>query len=82
MTSFKTRNGREVKDGGGVLPDIVIDPGKYGMIIRSLLKERLFFNYATVYRFLNDSIADNFIFSDIEFSNFKTFFIIKIKFIF
>ena len=73
MTSFKTRNGREVKDGGGVLPDIVIDPGKYGMIIRSLLKERLFFNYATGYRFLNDSIADNFIFSDIEFLNFKTF---------
>ena len=54
MSSFFTKNGREVKDGGGILPDVVIDPGKYGMIIVSLLKERLFFNYATDYHFYND----------------------------
>ena len=34
-----------MKDGGGILPDIIIDPGKYGMIIASLLRERLFFDY-------------------------------------
>jgi len=73
MTSFSTRNGREVKDGGGILPDIVIDPTKYGMIITSLLKERLFFDYATKYRFLNDSISNDFILSDEEFINFKTY---------
>lgn len=73
MTSFSTRNGREVKDGGGILPDIVIDPPKYGMIITSLLKERLFFDYATEYRFLNDSISNDFILSDEEFVNFKTY---------
>ena len=73
MTSFSTRNGREVKDGGGILPDIVIDPTKYGMIITSLLKERLFFDYATKYRFLNDSISNDFILSDEEFVNFKTY---------
>jgi len=73
MTSFQTRNGREVKDGGGILPDIVTDPGKYGMIIVSLLKERLFFDYATNYRYLNDSISDNFIFSDADFLSFTTY---------
>ena len=73
MTSFTTRNGREVKDGGGVLPDVVIESEKYGMIIASLLKERLFFNYATNYRFKNDSIADNFIFSDKDFIDFKIY---------
>ena len=77
MTLFKTRNGREVKDGGGILPDIVTDPGKYSMIISSLLKERLFFDYATEYHFFHDSISDNFIFSDAEFLNFTTYLIDK-----
>ena len=73
MTSFATRNGREVKDGGGILPDIVIKPEKYGMIIASLLKERLFFDYATNYRFSHDSISNNFIFSDKDFVDFKAY---------
>jgi carboxyl-terminal processing protease len=73
MSSFYTKNGREVKDGGGILPDIVIDPGKYGMIIVSLLKERLFFNYATDYHFSHDSISNNYIFSDNDFKDFKRY---------
>ena len=73
MTSFKTKNGREVKDGGGILPDIITDPGKYGMIIASLLTERLFFDYATDFRFAHDSISSNFIFSDSDFLNFTTY---------
>jgi len=73
MTSFNTRNGREVKDGGGILPDIRIETEKYGMIISSLFKERLFFDYATEYRFLNDSISDSMIFSDAEFIQFKNY---------
>ena len=77
MTKFKTRNGREVIDGGGILPDIVIAPGKYGMIIASLLKERLFFDFATDYRFSNDSVLDNFIFTDSDFINFKTYLVDK-----
>ncbi len=73
MTVFKTRNGREVKDGGGILPDIITEPEKYGMIISSLTKERLFFDYATSYRFSHDSISKNMIFSDKEFEDFKFF---------
>ena len=73
-TSFKTQNGREVKDGGGILPDIVIDPAKYGMIITSLLKERLFFDYATDYYHLHsDMIPNDFIFSDSDFLNFTAY---------
>lgn len=73
QTLFTTRKGREVKDGGGILPDIIIDPGKYGMIIASLLRERLFFDYATDYRAANDSISNGFIFSDVDFINFITY---------
>lgn len=73
MTSFETRNGREVKDGGGILPDIITDPGKYSMIIPSLVKERFFFDYATDYRFSHDSISEEFIFSDADFSDFSSY---------
>ena len=73
MTSFETRNGREVKDGGGILPDIITDPGKYSMIIPSLVKERFFFDYATDYRFSHDVISEDFIFSDADFSDFSSY---------
>ena len=76
-TVFATRNGREVKDGGGISPDIKIEPEKYGMIVISLLKERLLFNYATKYRSLNDSVSDKFIFSEKDFLNLQH--ILKIK---
>ena len=73
MTSFETRNGREVKDGGGILPDIVTEPGKYSMIIPSLLKERLFFDFATDYRFSHDTILYDFEFSDADFLDFTNY---------
>ena len=73
MTTFYTKNGREVKDGGGILPDIIVDPGDYGMIIASLYRERLFFHYANYFRSLNDTISDDFIFSDLDFSNFISY---------
>ena len=73
MTSYVTRNGREVKDGGGILPDIVTEPGKYSMIIPSLLKERLFFDFATDYRFSHDTILYDFEFSDADFLEFTNY---------
>ena len=73
MTSYETRNGREVKDGGGILPDIITEPVKYSMIIPSLFKERFFFDYATDYRFSHDSISENFIFSDTDFIHFTSY---------
>ena len=73
MTTFYTKNGREVKDGGGILPDIILDTENYSMIIASLYRERLFFHYANYFRFLNDTIADDFIFSDLDYSNFTEY---------
>ena len=73
MTTYQTRNARPVKDGGGILPDIVIKKEKYGMIIGSLAAERLFFNYVTNYRFSNDTIPIDYTFSDTEFMDFTNF---------
>ena len=77
MTTFYTKNGREVKDGGGILPDIVLDTENYSMIIASLYRERLFFHYANYFRFLNDTIPDDFIFSDLDYSNFTEYLLDK-----
>ncbi|MDC3395073.1 S41 family peptidase [Flavobacteriales bacterium] len=70
MTSFQTKNGREVFDGGGINPDIITETGIFSNIIASLFRERLFFDYATDFRFENDSIATDFIFSDSNYEHF------------
>jgi len=74
-TAFKTKNGRTVYDGGGIEPDIEIEQEKVGNIIISLLSKRLIFDFATDYRFSHDTIknANNFLFTDEEFEDFKTF---------
>ena len=33
MTEYKTRNGRIVKDGGGILPDILIEKDNFNQIV-------------------------------------------------
>jgi carboxyl-terminal processing protease len=70
MTAFKTKNGREVFDGGGIMPDIITEVEPVSNIVLSLFRERLFFDYATDFRFKNDSISLDFIFSDIHFKEF------------
>ena len=73
MTAFQTKNGREVFDGGGINPDIITETGKVSNIIISLFRERLFFDYATDFRFKNDSITENFVFSDDDYQHFVNY---------
>lgn len=54
---FKTASGREVYDGGGIDPDIVLEPTKLSMISYSLLSRNLIFNFATHYRSKHEKIA-------------------------
>jgi carboxyl-terminal processing protease len=64
MTEFKTRNGRIVYDGGGINPDITIEQDEINQIVIALLRERLFFDYASEYHFLNPALDSNYIMSD------------------
>jgi len=73
MTAFQTKNGREVFDGGGINPDIVTEKGMVSSIVISLLKERLFFDYATNFRFRHDSIVEDFIFSESDYEHFVNY---------
>ncbi len=57
MTMFKTKDGRTVYDGGGVVPDFVIEPDTASAIAVSLVSKFLIFDYATKYRSMHATIA-------------------------
>jgi carboxyl-terminal processing protease len=49
IREFSTLNGRKVFDGGGVAPDIALDPVLLSNITVSLFTKNLIFDYATLY---------------------------------
>ena len=51
---FYTKNGRIVKGGGGIYPDIEIEKKKIPPIVQSLYRERLFLKFASEYTFKNN----------------------------
>ncbi len=57
MKQFATKNGRPVFDGGGVLPDIVLEAVSYSQIVRALSNKSLIFDFATKYKRENPTIA-------------------------
>ncbi|WP_296383408.1 S41 family peptidase [Winogradskyella sp.] len=72
--AFKTKNGRNVFDGGGVQPDIEVEFSKQTPITKAILNENLVFNFATNYHYDN-TIEDltSFQLSDSDFKNFKNY---------
>jgi carboxyl-terminal processing protease len=49
ITAFKTKGGRIVYDGAGILPDIKTGEHKLSNITLALLNKNLIFTYATQY---------------------------------
>jgi carboxyl-terminal processing protease len=74
-TAFKTKNGRIVYDGGGVAPDLTVEPQKFSSILGSLVTKNLIFDFATTYRIAHPTIlpAKEFKLSDAEYDAFVTF---------
>ena len=72
ISMFKTRNGRIVYDGGGILPDIEVVPKNAGLITFNLYTQDLFFDFSTKFASENPEILPA---SDFEFSeeNFLAF---------
>ncbi len=75
MNSFKTKGGRLVKDGGGILPDVVLEPEQYSNIAASLMSKYLIFDFATRYRMLHEAIpaVKDFHLTDADFNDFVAF---------
>ena len=57
VTEFKTRAGRKVFDGGGILPDVVVEQKKLSNITASLISKSIIFDFASQYRNQHASIA-------------------------
>ena len=57
ISAFKTKNGRIVYDGGGISPDVMVEPKRYSSILSSLANKSWVFKYATRFRNENPSIA-------------------------
>lgn len=57
LNEFQTKNGRPVFDGGGIEPDIRLDPQKYSQILTSLFTKYLIFDFATQFVVSGEEIA-------------------------
>jgi carboxyl-terminal processing protease len=75
VNEFKTRNGRIVKDGGGIAPDIEIQPAPLSQIATELFMRNYIFDFATSYYWAHQNITspDQFKFTDQDYSDFETF---------
>jgi carboxyl-terminal processing protease len=73
-SEFKTKNGRKVFDGGGVMPDEALAGSKNSAITKAILNSQSIFDFATKFYYSN-SISDinSFKFSDAHFNDFKTY---------
>ena len=72
-TVFHTAAGREVRDGGGVTPDIVVKQDKLPNILFYLVNDNLIFDYATDYCLKHPTIPspEDFKITDADYADFK-----------
>jgi carboxyl-terminal processing protease len=72
--AFKTRKGRTVYDGGGVLPDIELEETKMSPITAALLKNDGIFDFATTYYYKNPNLGEKIpALTDTDYTAFKQF---------
>lgn len=72
---FKTKNGRIVRDGRGINPDITVKEDTSAFIMYKLTNDLIIFDYVTEYCLKHDHIGsiDKFVFTDEDFNNFVAY---------
>lgn len=78
-TEFKTRNGRTVRDGGGIVPDITITDDRKLNIAYYIFAQNLYFDFANEFVSKTPSIAkaSDFVLSEEDFKAFTDFLVQK-----
>lgn len=56
ITAFKTKAGRTVYDGGGITPDVKIEPEKYAKITQELVIKDMIFDFVNQYALTHPSL--------------------------
>jgi carboxyl-terminal processing protease len=75
IAEFKTRNGRPVFDGRGVMPDVQVNEPELAKVVGGLYEKDLFFDFATEYRLKHADIgpAEDFRITDELYAEFVTY---------
>jgi carboxyl-terminal processing protease len=75
IKEFKTKNGRIVKDGGGIAPDVDIQPESLSQVASELYIRNQIFDFATEYYWSHPDIKtpEMFSFTEKDYNDFKTF---------
>jgi len=75
ITEFSTKNGRKVYDGGGIEPDITMEPEMFSPITGALFSKFIIFDYANKFNREHDSIppVEEFIINDEIYEDFKNY---------
>ncbi len=72
--AFKTKKGRTVYDGGGILPDVELADSKLSTIAEVLQKNDGIFNYVTYYYYKNPNLGNKIpTITDADYADFKAF---------
>lgn len=73
FNAFKTKGGRTVYDGGGIMPDVALEETKTSTITEALLKKDAVFDFATnlYYKYQNNGLPITI--SESDFNAFKVF---------
>ena len=72
--AFKTKKGRTVYDGGGILPDVVLENTKTSAIAEALQKNDGIFNFVTNYYYKNPTLGEKIpTITDADITDFKVF---------
>ena len=74
ITRYETKSGRPVYDGGGINPDVEVEPNKMSDVAFNLAMKMLYFDFATEFRHKNEQIPSvtEFKIDDKIYSEFKT----------
>lgn len=74
-TVFYTKNGRPVRDGGGIIPDVTLEQNNSGTISFYLITSNIIFDYVTNWVQKNPTInsPEEFTFTDVDYEAFKSF---------
>lgn len=76
ITAFKTRNGRTIYDGAGILPDYKTEPVKYSNILITLLNKNHIFSFVNEYMLKHPNLqakAESINLSDADYNAFMDF---------
>lgn len=72
---WKTKHGRDVRDGGGITPDVAVSDTSMNRLIYNVIADNWAFDYANRFRARNESLpaASEWIMPDSVFTGFKAF---------